>query len=546
MRGPQTGPARLAQDKQKKTREGEHGTDLVHCRGNFIIQKRKRNQEPGRQGRIQIRTDAPQIAQIHGPALRPLTQRSQIVQIAAATQAPRGLEIIVEIAAAAFEEHTGRGRHRNNFQPGNKQTEAQQTHARVQNPSCHGVARFHSAAEPGDTGPDSIKNLRGHGGGIVSDRLKKPGSTGRPENEMKNEAEMEAFLRPYRFDLPDELIASAPAPDRDGSRLLVLDRRSGALSDRLFRDLPELLRSGDLLIRNTTRVSRRRVPLRRASGAATPALFLEPAGEGGAWFCLVKNSKKLKNGEILPGPDGHTSFRFDRAGPTLTALNAAGAAAWRDRAAAETFFEKFGQMPLPPYLKRAAGPDDLDRYQTVYARETGSAAAPTAGLHFTPTLFEGLTARGVALAGLDLRIGYGTFAPLSPRNFAENALHPETYRVAGDFPLERLTPRAGTEPADGHSGRTIAVGTTTLRALEDNLRNQNGPRAGEFTTAIFLRPPDRCQSVDGLLTNFHLPGSSLLLLVSAFGGPASVLAAYRHAIRNRYRFYSYGDAMLIL
>ena len=377
---------------------------------------------------------------------------------------------------------------------------------------------------------------------------------------MKNDpgqTELEAYLRPYRFDLPERLIARRPAARRDGSRLLVLDRTTGALSDRAFSDLPDLLRPDDLLIRNATRVSPRRLRLRRASGAQIETLFLRPVAESptpettnaSTWVCLIKNARKIKDDEILPGPDTGTRFRFTRAGPhelRMQALDHQGRPAWTTTTDAERFFARHGEIPLPPYLGRAAEAADSDRYQTVYARgEPGSVAAPTAGLHFTPELLGTLETAGVRMATLELLISYGTFAPLERENFDRGSLHPEWYTIAGDFPT-------GDWPGDpdgptGNARRRIAVGTTSLRALEDNLRRHGDRIApGSFETSLFIKPPDTCRSTEGLLTNFHLPGSSLLMLVCAFGGTEAVLAAYAHAVREEYRFYSYGDAMLIV
>lgn len=392
---------------------------------------------------------------------------------------------------------------------------------------------------------------------------------------MKNETELEAYLRPFRFDLPPELIAREPTAARDGSRLLVMDRRTGRLADHRFADLPALLEPGDLLIRNATRVSQRRVFLRRATGARIECLFLdrlpEQTAAPGTYDCLVRNSRKIKEGEILLGPAPVPRFRFARtpAGRTrLTALDADDRPAWPDRAAAEEFFARHGEIPLPPYLKRSPTAADRDRYQTVYAGRPGSVAAPTAGLHFTAELLDRLAARSVRLAQLELLISYGTFAPLEIENFETGRLHPETYVIPADFPRAAFAGAGpdgedplGRQPPGGRlpdgrlprSGRRIAVGTTSLRALEDNLRKFGEIRPGTFATELFLKPGgwrdepgDRCASVDGLLTNFHLPASSLLLLVAAFCGTERILTAYRHAVAHGYRFYSYGDAMLII
>ncbi len=383
---------------------------------------------------------------------------------------------------------------------------------------------------------------------------------------MKNDPWMENYLADYDFSLPDELIARYPPERRDQARLLVVHRKEQRLEDRSITDLPLYLRQGDLLVRNNTRVSPRRVILQRSTGALLPALFLEPRPEG-EWLCLMKGVRKLKEGELLsPAPalrkgeksDSGLLFRFRREqeggevlllplrreefpSPPESGKEPPGRAAWQTPGEAEEFFAEWGEVPLPPYLQREAEELDRERYQTLYARNPGSVAAPTAGFHLTGTLMEQLEQRGVEFVDVELRIGFGTFAPLQPENLRENRLHRELYTIPPE------TARRLEAKRQDATGRIIAVGTTALRALESDYRRHEGRfRAGSFETTLFLRPPETLRSAQGLLTNFHLPRSSLLMLVSTLAGRELILHAYRHGVREGYRFFSYGDAMLIL
>ncbi len=371
----------------------------------------------------------------------------------------------------------------------------------------------------------------------------------------------ERLFQGLDFELPPELIARYPSTRRGDSRLLVVEKHTGKLSDRTFADLPELLVPGDLLIFNRTRVSRRRVRLRRATGARIEALFLAELPDG-RWHVLLRGAGRIRTGEVLglDGAETTTSFQFfDRAGQTgpgvlLQPVDPGGDAV----PLTEEFFDRFGELPIPPYLGRRAEAVDTERYQTVMATGGGSVAAPTAGLHFTGSLLDALQKRGVARAELELLVGYGTFAPLTDENVRTGRLHRESYTITDD---------CAAACADA-SGRRIAVGTTTLRALESEWRAQTGPsgrpppsagperdrpqggphrlRTGTYVTDLFVHPPDVVSSIDGLITNFHLPRSALLLFTAAFAGTELVREAYAHAIRERYRFYSYGDAMLII
>jgi S-adenosylmethionine:tRNA ribosyltransferase-isomerase len=334
----------------------------------------------------------------------------------------------------------------------------------------------------------------------------------------------------FHFDLPSELIAQAPLPERSGSRLLVLDAVGDRLEDRQFRDLPQLLRAGDLLIFNDTRVLPARLFGRKDSGGEVEVLVERLLG-GQEIKAQVRASKTPRIGtwliladdvrvEVLGRDDEFFRLRFEASEPV------------------ERILMRIGHMPLPPYVRRAADAGDLNRYQTVFAREPGAVAAPTAGLHFDDALLAQLTAIGVHFGHITLHVGAGTFQPMRVDSVHEHRMHSEWLNVGAELCEKiRRTRAAG--------GRIVAVGTTVVRALESALRDgEVMPFAGE--TRIFIFPGYTIRSVDALLTNFHLPESTLLMLVSAFAGRERVLSAYRHAVAQRYRFFSYGDAMLIL
>jgi S-adenosylmethionine:tRNA ribosyltransferase-isomerase len=319
----------------------------------------------------------------------------------------------------------------------------------------------------------------------------------------------------YDFDLPAELIAQEPLAERDASRLLALDRASGRVSHHLFRDLPQLLRPGDLLVTNRSRVA------------------------GDVWLALVRPGRRLKPGvTVAIAPDfsarieGDEPSRDEPLGPLRRVRLLAG------DGSADLAIERHGHVPLPPYIRRPDAPADLERYQTVYAREAGSVAAPTAGLHFTPALLDALAANGVETASLVLHVGPGTFRPVEADDVREHRVAPELFSV----PVETAAAFARAR-ADGR--RVVAVGTTVTRVLETALDPGGRLLAGEGETSLVVVPGVRFRAVDALVTNFHLPRSSLLLLVSAFAGRERVLAAYGVAVAARYRFYSYGDAMLV-
>jgi S-adenosylmethionine:tRNA ribosyltransferase-isomerase len=345
------------------------------------------------------------------------------------------------------------------------------------------------------------------------------------------------------YDLPEELIAQEPAAERDRARLLVLRRDGGGVEHRSVRDLPGLLRAGDLLVVNDAAVFPARLDLRRGTGGRFDALLLEPLpGDPLRWQALVNAHSKLRPGERLS---------VERAGGAAVVLEErTGGGAWRVRFEGtedvRALAERAGRVPLPPYIRREKGADprdglDRDRYQTVYARDPVAAAAPTAGLHFSPALLEACAARGIGRAAVTLAVGPGTFRPVKAESVEEHPMHPERWRVPqGAAAAVRAAREAG--------GRVVAVGTTAVRTLEAAAAASpvGLPREGAGTTDLFILPGYRFRSVDVLLTNFHLPRSTLLALVMAFGGVEPVRAAYREAVRERYRFFSYGDAMLVL
>lgn len=345
----------------------------------------------------------------------------------------------------------------------------------------------------------------------------------------------------FDFDLPPELIAQAPAARRGTSRLLHLDRSTGALADLHFGDLPTLLRPGDVLVFNDTRVFPARLIGRRLPGGGAVECLLvrrvSKEAHAEVWEALVHPGQRLRTGSRMEfeGDDlfiaGEVLDRHFHGRRTVRLTT--------DARSIEEAVDAIGHVPLPPYIKRDDDVADRERYQTVYARDRGSIAAPTAGLHFTPELLSELDARGVERAFLTLHVGYGTFQPVRVDDVDEHAVEAEEYEVSPET-AATLT-RALTDER-----RIVAVGTTTVRTLESLTVQDRIVEAGRGSTDLFVRPGHRFQIVSGLVTNFHLPRSSLLMLVSAFAGRDQVLDAYRHAVRERYRFYSYGDAMVIL
>ena len=332
--------------------------------------------------------------------------------------------------------------------------------------------------------------------------------------------------RDFEFDLPEELIAQTPAAERTGSRLLHV--ASDRLRDLAFSDLPSLVRPGDLLVFNDTRVIKSRVAATKPTGGRVELLLERITGPDTALFQL-RASHPPKPGGRLQLPGGAEAEVIGRADRFFhLRLTVPSVTDWLDR---------HGEVPLPPYIGRPAARDDEVRYQTVYARHPGAVAAPTAGLHFDQPMLERLRAGGIALAWLTLHVGAGTFAPVQVDDLAQHRMHRERFHV----PAATVEAIAA---ARARGGRVIAVGTTSLRALESAAAG-GALVAGEAETALFVTPGYRFRVVDRLLTNFHLPRSTLLMLVSAFAGVGSIRAAYAHAVRERYRFFSYGDAMLL-
>jgi S-adenosylmethionine:tRNA ribosyltransferase-isomerase len=334
----------------------------------------------------------------------------------------------------------------------------------------------------------------------------------------------------FDFELPPELIAQAPLPERSASRLLLLDAQNGTREDRLFRELPDFLQPGDLLVFNDTRVLPARLYGRKESGGAVEILIERVTGAHEATVQLGV-SKKPKEGArieladgsfttVLGRDDAFFRLRFESPEPL------------------EKLLLKLGEMPLPPYIDRQADASDMERYQTVYAREPGAVAAPTAGLHFDEAMLATLRDKGVDFGYVTLHVGAGTFQPMRADDVRDHVMHREWLNVGAALVEKIRRTRAG-------GGRVVAVGTTVVRALESATRDgELQPFAGE--TQIFIFPGYRITSVDALVTNFHLPQSTLLMLVSALAGREFMLASYRHAVAQRYRFFSYGDAMLIL
>jgi S-adenosylmethionine:tRNA ribosyltransferase-isomerase len=337
----------------------------------------------------------------------------------------------------------------------------------------------------------------------------------------------------YDFELPPNRIAQYPVEPRDESRLMVVERDSGRITHHRFRDLKEIIPAGDALVLNATKVFRARLLGKRDSGAPAEVLLLRPLGDG-RFEAMVSPGGKLRPGRVVhvaPGFDVEILEITDRR-TRIVHVSAAGG----DVVAA---IERHGHIPLPPYIERADTESDAQRYQTVYARESGSVAAPTAGLHFTPELLRALGERGVRRVELVLHVGAGTFKPVEVEDPAEHVMHEEWYTLPDAAADALNATRAG-------GGAIWAVGTTSTRSLESAVRPDGSfaPTSGE--TDIFIRPPYRFRAVDKLITNFHLPRSTLVMLVAAFAGYELTMRAYREAIDGGYRFYSYGDAMAVV
>ncbi len=342
----------------------------------------------------------------------------------------------------------------------------------------------------------------------------------------------------YFYDLPQELIAQEPIEPRDHSRLLVLDRQTGGIQDRHFYNLEEFLKPGDCLILNDSRVLPARLYGRKKdTGASVELLLLHPQGQD-RWEVLAGPGRRAKPGNILVFGDGLleaevldvveegnrlVEFRYNRNGPNGGNFY--------------SLLERIGEMPLPHYITHHL--ENAERYQTVYSREPGSAAAPTAGLHFTPELLDRLRAKGINTGFVTLHVGLGTFRPVKEENITDHKMHSEHYELSAETAALINRTRA-------QGGRVIAVGTTSCRTLESIGLTDGRIEPAEGWTSIFIYPGYPFQVLDGLLTNFHLPESTLIMLVSAFAGYEQTMAAYAHAVKERYRFFSFGDAMLVV
>lgn len=346
----------------------------------------------------------------------------------------------------------------------------------------------------------------------------------------------------FDYELPHELIAQEPLPERDAARLLVLPRDQGEPEHRMVRDLPALLRPGDVMVVNDAKVIPARLRGRKeGTGGQVELLLVEPLG-GADWLALAQSSKPLRPGGAIEAHGARLEVIAARGeGEFVVRLPVSGDELWR-------YLDEAGETPLPPYIDRPARPQDRDRYQTIFARERGAVAAPTAGLHFTSDLLDRVRTRGVEIAEITLHVGYGTFQPVRVERVEDHRVEAERYSISNEAALS-------INRALAEDRRIIAVGTTTTRAVEaaalgeEELRAQRaeGQRGGgAATTDLFIYPGFEFQVINGLITNFHLPRSSLLMLVSAFCERELILRAYRYAIEREYRFYSYGDAMLII
>ncbi len=340
-------------------------------------------------------------------------------------------------------------------------------------------------------------------------------------------------LSDFDYNLPEDLIAQQPAARREGSKMLCVDRQTASFTDHSFADLPSFLRPDDLLVLNNTKVFPARLFGKTQTGAVVEIFLIEETGPN-TWAALARPAKRLTPDKkiifsdlltaelVEKHDDGKVSIRFSPDGDLMEII------------------ETLGKTPLPPYIKRekTAIDDDRERYQTVYAKNRGAIAAPTAGLHFTPDVLDEIRANGVEIAELTLHVGYGTFEPVRVDDIAKHTVLPERYEID-----EQTADLLNAAKANGR--RIVAIGTTTTRALESNITDFGTFTAGKHSAALTITPGCQFLAVDALLTNFHLPKSSLLVLTSVFGGHQLIMDAYRHAVAKSYRFYSYGDCMFI-
>jgi len=343
-------------------------------------------------------------------------------------------------------------------------------------------------------------------------------------------------LSDYGYDLPAELIAQAPAVPRDHARLLRLARGTGRVSHHRFDEIGRLLVPGDVLVLNDTAVVKARLLGRKASGGKVEVFLLDYAGgvrdeRRFTCDCLIKSSKPARAGTLIHFGEGLTG-RVAAPGDGVCRVEFCGDEDF------DLLLERMGHVPLPPYIRRADENGDRTAYQTVYAAARGAVAAPTAGLHFTPELLEDLRAQNIAVAPITLHVGYGTFAPVRVEDIREHRMHAERYGIPE-------ASAAAINAARASGGRVVAVGTTAVRTLEFACDERGHVAAGSGSCELFIYPGYRFKAVDAMITNFHLPQSTLLMLVSAFAGRENILNAYREAVSARYRFFSYGDAMFI-
>jgi S-adenosylmethionine:tRNA ribosyltransferase-isomerase len=336
-------------------------------------------------------------------------------------------------------------------------------------------------------------------------------------------------LSDFDYNLPPEQIAQHPLPDRSASRLLVVERATGKIRHLHFGDLLELIPPGDLLVINTSRVIPARLHGKREGGQAAELLLIRDLPDG-TWLAMGHPGGKLKPGRRVTFGDDSAVEILEVLGGGLRKVRFVGSLD------APATLEKYGEVPLPPYIRRPPNRDDRERYQTVYATHDGSVAAPTAGLHFTTELLAQIHERRILVTALDLHVGPGTFKPVATDNLDDHTMHPEAYEIS-----------AGAASGISYNrGKVWAVGTTVVRALESAAGSNGHVRAGAAETSLFIRPPYDFKVVNHLITNFHLPRSTLLMLVCAFGGYERVMNAYHEAVKEGYRFYSYGDAMVII
>lgn len=352
-------------------------------------------------------------------------------------------------------------------------------------------------------------------------------SSGRREQDFFN-------LESYSYELPEGMIAQTPLEPRDSSKLLVLDRRTGTIRHSVFRQIVSFLKHGDALVLNDTRVIKARLSGRKSSGSSRLEIFLLkplPGKEKGHWEVLVRPGRRARPGQAVMLDEG-PEVRILEQGAEGTRI-----CSFPEGFDVDSFIERFGAIPLPPYIRNDSV--DPERYQTVYAKNRGSVAAPTAGLHFTSSLLSEISKMGIETGRITLNVGLGTFRPVKTPDIRQHTMHPEDCYIPEETSdLVRRVRSSG--------GKIFAVGTTVVRALESRTEKDGGVLPGFFSTDAFFYPGYKFRTVDAMITNFHLPRSSLMMLVSAFAGLDLTMKAYREAVRENYRFYSFGDAMLIL